>query len=202
MMPSVAVFDVGNILLRWDPRNLYQTLIPDPERMRFFLDAVCSMDWNLEQDRGRAWADAEAEVMARHPDFRDEIRAYRARWHEMIPGVIEDNVALLETLRRNGVPTYAITNFAADTFAEAQERFPFLKGFKGIICSGQEGVLKPDAAIYQLLLSRYGLKAGECVFIDDSAANVAAAAKLGFHTVHYGLGLDARGAFRQLGFAV
>ena len=201
-MPSIAVFDVGNILLKWDPRNLYQRVFSDPARMAFFLDHVCTAEWNLAQDRGRSWAEAEAEAIARHPDFAPEIRAFRARWAETVGGPIKPNVALLDTLRSNGVRNYAITNFAEDTFAEAQEMYPFLKGFDGIICSGVEKVCKPDAAIYQILLDRYHLKAEDCVFIDDSMANITAAAKLGFHTIHYMIGLDARSAFAQFGFPV
>lgn len=201
-MPSIAVFDVGNILLRWDPRNLYQRIFSDVGRMAFFLDHVCTPEWNIEQDRGRSWADAEAEAIARHPEFTAEIRAYRARWAETVDGPIAANVALLETLRRNGVANYAITNFAADTFAEAQDSFPFLKGFDGVVCSGQEKLCKPGREIFQVLLDRYRLKAEDCLFIDDSAANIATAAAMGFHTIHYGLGLDARGAFAQFGFPV
>ncbi|HRK23940.1 MAG TPA: HAD family phosphatase [Beijerinckiaceae bacterium] len=201
-MGDIAVFDVGNVLVRWDPRNLFQKVFADPERMDFFLSEVCSPEWNHAQDAGRMWAEAEAEAIARHPAFAREVRLFRGRWHEMIDGPVEANVRLLEGLRRRGVATFAITNFAADTFAETQERYPFLKAFDGIVCSGLEKICKPDPAIYRLLLDRYRLVAKDCVFIDDSAANIAAAAALGFRTVHYGLGLDAAGAFAQLGLPV
>jgi len=202
VQPTIAVFDIGNILLRWDPRNLYTRIFSTRAEMEHFLTVVCPPEWNLEQDRGRGWREGEAEAIARQPAYADAIRAFRSRWHEMLPGAIEENVALLSDLRTAGVETYAITNFAADTFAEAQERFAFLKGFKGIICSGTEGLLKPDPAIFRLFLDRYGLSAAQCAFIDDSAQNIAAAEALGFHTVHYGLGIDARRAFAQLGFPV
>lgn len=201
-MPRIAVFDVGNILIRWDQRNLYQRIFADRKQMEHFLAHVCTNDWNLEQDRGRSWAEGEAEAIARHPEFEAEIRAFRARWWETVAGPIAEHVALLQTLQANGVPTYAITNFAADTFAETCERYAFMQHFKGVICSGQEKVCKPDPAIYRLLLGRYGLNAGDCVFIDDSAANIAAADALGFHTIHATIGLDAKGAFRQFGFPV
>lgn len=200
--PRVAVFDVGNILLRWDPRNLYQRIFADPAEMRWFLAEVCPPAWNLEQDRGRSWDAAIAEAIARHPDQRDAITAFRSRWIEMVAGAIDENVALLADLKRNGVPVYAITNFAADTFDEVQVPYPFLASFDGVICSGCEGVVKPHPAIFELFLTRYGLKAGECAFIDDSADNIAGAAALGFHTIHHTLGLDARAAFAQLGFPV
>jgi len=200
--PTIAVFDIGNVLVRWDPRNLYQKIFTDPAQTDFFLREVCPPGWNLEQDRGRPWEDGIAEAIRRHPGFSEQIQAFRLRWQETLGGAISDNVRCLERLRANGVPTYAITNFAADTFIEAQGLFPFLKGFDGMIVSGREKLLKPDPAIYRLLLDRYNLKAGDCVFIDDSAHNIEAAAALGFATIHYGLGLDAAGAFRQLGLPV
>lgn len=201
-MPTVAVFDVGNILIRWDQRNLYQRIFADRRQMEHFLAHVCTNAWNLEQDRGRSWAEGEAEAIARHPECEAEIRAFRARWWETVGGPIDAHVALLQTLQARGVPTYAITNFAADTFAETCARYPFMQNFHGVICSGEEKVCKPDPAIYRLLLDRYSLSANDCVFIDDSAANIAAAEALGFHTIHYTIGLDAKGAFRQFGFPV
>lgn len=202
LQPTIAVFDIGNILLRWDPRNLYARIFGSRREMEHFLATVLPPEWNLEQDRGRGWPEAEAEAIARHPEYAAAIRAFRARWPEMLAGAIPENVALLADLRAAGVETYAITNFATDTFAEAQEMFPFLKGFKGIICSGQERLLKPDPAIFRLFLDRYGLAAEQCAFIDDSAQNTASAAALGFHAIHFGLGIDARRAFAQLGFPV
>lgn len=194
-----VVFDVGNVLIRWDPRNLYYKMFRDPAEMEWFLSHVCTGEWNLAQDRGRPWEDAIAMTVREHPRYEAEIRAFRSRWQEMLAGAIEANVRVLDTLRKNGVATYAITNFAADTFREAQELFPFLKGFDGIICSGEEKVCKPDPKIFQLLLERYHLKASSCVFIDDSDKNISQAGKLGFKTVHYGLGINAALAFRQFG---
>lgn len=200
-MQHVAVFDVGNVLIRWDPRNLYRKLM-DTQAMERFLTEVCTGDWNLEQDRGRSWADAEAEAIARHPDQVANIRAFRARWSEMLNGAIAENVAVLRDIKAAGYPVYAITNFAADTFVDAGKQFPFLTTFDGVICSGQEGVIKPDRAIFDLFLDRFQLAPERCVFIDDSAANIAGARKAGLRTIHYGLGLDARGAFEQAGFRI
>lgn len=197
-----VVFDVGNVLVRWDPRNLYYKMFREPADMEWFLSHVCTGEWNLAQDRGRSWDDAIAASVREHPRYEAEIRAFRSRWHEMIAGAIEPNVRLLEGFRRNGVPIYAITNFAADTFRETQDRFPFLKSFDGIICSGEEKVCKPDPKIFQLLLDRYHLKAQSCVFIDDSDKNISQASKMGFKTIHYGLGINAASAFQQLGLPV
>lgn len=202
-MPAHAlVFDIGNVLLRWDAEIPYRRLIPDDAARRHFLTEILPPEWNLEQDRGRPWAEAEALQIARFPDYADLIRAYRRHWHEMVPDVLPDNLAALEAALANSIPCYAITNFAADTFAEARGRFPFLSRFAGVVVSGEEKLLKPDPAIYNLFLARYGLQAKECLFMDDSAKNVAAAAALGFATIHVVPGIDLRACIREHGLAV
>jgi 2-haloacid dehalogenase len=182
---TIPVFDIGNVLLDWDPRHLYRKIFADPAKMEWFLAEVCTLDWNLEQDRGRPFADAVAEATARHPDYAAEIRAYDTRWLEMVNGTLAGSVALLERLRRNGIPTYAITNFSAEKFNDAVAAYPFLGGFDGIIVSADERLLKPDAAIYRLLLDRHGLAADACLFIDDKLANVAAAEAVGMQGHHF-----------------
>jgi 2-haloacid dehalogenase len=183
--PTTVVFDVGNVLLRWDPRFLYRRIFDDEERMEWFLANVCTSAWNLEQDRGRDWDEAVALLVERHPDHETPIRAFHERWHETVSGAIEDNVAVLQGLREAGVPTYCITNFSGSKFREAQTRYPFLANFDGAIVSGDERLLKPNPAIYRLLLGRYGLAAEECVFIDDSLANVDGARSVGMQAIHY-----------------
>jgi 2-haloacid dehalogenase len=183
--PTSVVFDVGNVLLRWDPRNLYRAIFEDETRMEWFLSTICTPEWNIEQDRGRDWDEAVASLAALHPDHEPQIRAFHERWHETVSGAIEDNVALLAKLQQAGVPTYCITNFSAPKFIEAKARFPFLGSFRGVIVSGEERLLKPDPAIYELLLDRYGLEAAECVFIDDSTANVEGARAVGMQAIHY-----------------
>ena len=180
MTASIAVFDVGHVLIEWDPRHLYREIFPgDEARMEWFLREVCSPAWNLEQDRGRPWAEAIAEATARHPALAAEIAAYRDRWGEMVPGEIAGSVALLRALAGRGVPLYAITNFAEDTFGEALARFDFFSVFRGIVVSATERVVKPEPAIYRRLAERYGLRLENCLFIDDVAANVAGARAVG-----------------------
>ena len=200
-MPSKVVFDVGNVLVRWDPRNLYRKIFDDEVRMEWFLANICTSEWNIEQDRGRGWDEAVALLVERHPDHEAPIRAFHERWHELIDGIFEDNVALLRRLREAGVPTYCITNFSGPKFREAQARFPFLAGFDGIIVSGDERVLKPDPAIYELLLSRYGLEAPDCVFIDDSAPNVAGARSIGMQAVQYREPMDLAAELNRFGIS-
>ena len=200
--PTTIVFDIGNVLLRWDPRNLYRTLFDNEAEMEWFLAHVCTHDWNVEQDRGRDWDEAVALLVKDHPKHEPHIRAFHERWSETVSGVFEDHVALLLRLREAGVPNYCITNFSSPKFVLAQERFPFLAGFDGIIVSGDERLLKPDPAIYHLLLDRYRLVAEDCVFIDDSMPNVEAARDVGMHAIHCVEGIDLAAELRWYGFPV
>jgi 2-haloacid dehalogenase len=194
---DTVVFDVGNVLIRWDPRHLYRKLFADEATMESFLAEVCTDAWNIEQDRGRSWAEAVAERCALFPDHAPLIRAYSERWHEMVPGEIEGTGALHAALATRGVPLYAITNFSTEKFAEAQARFPLLRGFRDVVVSGQERMLKPDPAIYRVLLDRNGLEAGRCLFVDDSLKNVRGAEAVGMRAHHFreagALAADLRG---------
>jgi 2-haloacid dehalogenase len=182
MTATVAVFDVGRVLIEWDPSRLYrQVFAGDAARVEWFLAEVCHAAWNREQDRGRPWAEGIAEAVTRHPSMRAEIEAYRARWHEMVAADIPGSVALLRALKACGVPLFAITNFAADTFAEITARFDFFALFDGIVVSGTERVLKPDPAIFGVLAQRHGVALQDCLFIDDIEENIAGARAVGMH---------------------
>lgn len=199
---DTVVFDIGAVLLDWDPRHLYRKIFADEVEMEWFLTEVCSPDWNCAQDGGRPWPEAEAEAIARHPRHADQIRAFRARWSEMIPGAIEGTVEFLRVLQRQTVPLYAITNFAADTFAEASLRFPFLTQFRGVVVSGTVRLLKPDPAIYRQLSQDHDLDLRRCVFIDDVRANCDAAERVGMTAIHFTSPLAARLELARLGFEV
>jgi 2-haloacid dehalogenase len=199
--PTTVVFDVGNVLLRWDPRNLYRKLFDDTAQMEWFLSTVCTNQWNLEQDRGRDWDEAVALLVKDHPAHEKPIRAFHERWDETVAGVFEENVALLDRLRKAGVPNYCITNFSAPKFVLSQKKYPFLAGFDGVIVSGDERLLKPEPEIYNLLLSRYGLEAGDCIFIDDSKANVEGARAVGMHAIHFLETTDLAAELRRHGIA-
>ena len=180
-----VVFDLGQVLIRWDPEALYRRLIPDPVERRRFLIEVCSHDWNLEQDRGRSWRDAEAALIAKHPQHPELIRAFRRNWWEMVPGAIDENVAIVEDLIGRGADVTALTNWAADTFAEAEERYPILSRFRGVTVSGRVRLVKPDPAIYRHHAATFGLSAGHTLFFDDNAANVEAARAVGWQAEQY-----------------
>ena len=183
---SVVVFDVGGVLLQWDPRHLYRKLFAgDDAAMEHFLGNVCTEEWNERQDAGRTFADAAAELLPAHADKAHLIHAFGRRFDEMIPGAIEETVDILRELKRAGVPLYAVTNWSAETFPSAQNRFDFLAEFDGIVVSGEEGVIKPDPRIFRILLDRYDIPAHAAVFIDDNPANAETATNLGIHGIHF-----------------
>ena len=194
------MFDIGNVLIEWDPRHLYKKIFDDHEKMEWFLANVFTMEINRECDRGLLFADAVSETTARFPDWHEEIQAFDERWPEMVPGPIAGTVDLLAEIRRKKIPNHAITNFSHEKFALARERFDFLNGFAVTIVSGEERLLKPDAAIYELFLGRAQVKAQDCVFIDDTLANVHAAQTLGMHAIHFKDPVDLRQRLRGLGF--
>lgn len=176
---DTVIFDLGNVLIGWDPRRLYRQLIPDEAQMEWFLREVCSSEWNEQQDAGRPWAEATALLRARFPEHAALIDAYHLRWEETLVGAMEDSVALLAELRARGVRLLALTNWSQETFPIARRLFPFLQWFEGIVVSGEERLIKPDPRIYQRLLERYQVEPSTALYIDDSARNVAAAEALG-----------------------
>ena len=183
---SVVVFDLGGVLIDWDPRHLYRKLFPGDEAgMEHFLATVCTQHWNERQDAGRSFAEAEAEAIARHPDKADLIRAWLRRFDEMIPHAIQGTVDILERLHARGIPLYALTNFSGETFRPTRTRFPFFQRFRGIVVSGDEKMLKPEERIYRLLCERYGVDPKEAVFIDDSLKNAEGATAIGIHGIHF-----------------
>ncbi len=192
------VFDLGMVLIEWDPRHLYRKVFDDPAKMEWFLTHVCHGEWNLEQDKGRSFDEAVAEATARHPDHAREIALYRDRWMEMVPGAIEGSVAILEELHGKGVALYAITNWNGDTFRATRQRFPFLEKFRDIVVSGDEKLLKPEPAIFELLARRNRLDLSNSLFIDDSLKNVKGAEAVGMKGHHFTSPESLRQALQKL----
>lgn len=180
------VFDLGGVLVDWDPKHLYRKIFKEEKMVNNFLDTVCTYEWNLEQDRGRTIEEATLEKINEFPHYEKEITAYYDRWPEMFAGTIEENVGLLRSyLNGDEYRVYALTNWSKETFPIALDLFPFFGDFHGAVVSGKEKVIKPDPAIYQILLNRYRLNPEESVFIDDRIENVEAARKLHFKGIHY-----------------
>lgn len=176
---TCVVFDLGGVLIDWNPRYLYRKLIPDPEAMEHFLAEVCSTEWRLPFDLGAPMAEAIAELAGRHPERRPLIEAYRARWPEMLGGAVDGSVEILKEIRAAVPALYALSNWPAETFPHARARFDFLDWFDGMVISGEVGLQKPDANIYRLLFERTGIEPRSTLFIDDVADNLAAAEALG-----------------------
>jgi len=180
------VFDLGGVLIEWNPRHLYRKLFPgDPEAMEWFLANICTQDWNVKQDAGRLFSEAVRELVELYPEYEALIRAYDERWAEMVPGAIEPTIDILRTLREKNYRLYALSNWSVEKFAPIPSRFEFLGWFDKIIISGEVKVAKPDPRIFSILLQRIGRTAEECLFIDDSPMNIAAAGELGFKTIHF-----------------
>lgn len=182
---KTLIFDIGGVLLDWNPRYLYRKLFEDEADMENFLTEVCSPEWNLKQDAGRSFAEATEELVQLYPDQASLIRAFDERWLETISGPIEATVNIVSRLQKNGYALYGLSNWSAEKFLVARHQFSFLSLFKDIVVSGEVKLIKPNPEIYYLLLERISKQAEECLFIDDSKANIDAAKKLGFHTIHF-----------------
>lgn len=180
MTIGAVVFDIGNVLIEWDPRHLYRQFFDDQDAlMEDFLSTVCTPAWVLEQDRGRTWDEGVAALVAEYPDCAELIRAFHERWHDMVPGEIPGTAEVMEELKARGVPLYALSNFSREKFLETRERYPSFGLFDGLVVSGEVGLVKPDPAMWRLLLDRYGLEPAGVLYIDDLAENCAVAESLG-----------------------
>jgi len=202
-MLNTIIFDLGGVLIDWNPEYVFRQVIPDAEKRRYFFDNICTHDWNVEQDAGRTLADGTALLVEQFPEWEHEIRAFYGRWEEMLGGPIPDTVRILEELRAAGTHRLlALTNWSHETFPVALERYDFLHWFEGILVSGTEKTRKPFRDIYELMLNRYQVEPGKAVFIDDSLKNVEGAQGVGLHGIHFQSPDGLRQALRELGVAL
>jgi 2-haloacid dehalogenase len=179
---EAVLFDLGGVLVDWDPRYLYRKIFADQAAMEHFLATVCTQEWNEEQDAGQPFAEGVRLLTERHPHMAAEIAAYHLRWEEMLNGEIAASVAIVSELRERPLRLFALTNWSAETFPIARRLFPFLAWFDAILISGEECVRKPDRRIFELAATRFGFDPAATLFIDDSPRNIEAAAALGFRT--------------------
>jgi 2-haloacid dehalogenase len=179
-----VIFDLGGVLIDWNPRYLFRKLFRgDETAMEDFLTTVCTAEWNRGQDAGRRCADAVRLLQDRHPDKAELIDAYYARFDEMMARPIAGSVEILAELHRRGTPLYGLSNFSAETYPLAVQRFDFIRFMRHVIISGDVQAIKPDPRIYQILLDRCGIDPRRAVFIDDVAANIETARGLGLHGI-------------------
>jgi 2-haloacid dehalogenase len=183
---KAIVFDYGMVLLEWDPRRIFQRAFPaGPQAVEAFLDEIRFMEWHKQQDNGRSFAEAIAERSAQFPQYAHILPVYDSAWSESVVGPIDGTVKILRRLKQAGYPLYGLSNYPAEKFRLDRARFEFFDWFDDMVISGEVRLSKPDPAIFHLLLGKIGRPAGECVFIDDSPANIAAAQKLGFAAIQF-----------------
>ncbi|MCB0839605.1 MAG: HAD family phosphatase [Bacteroidetes bacterium] len=185
MKIDTIVFDLGGVLIDWNPKYLFRKIFETESEVDHFLENVCKYEWNVEQDAGRSLADGTEYLVALHPDWEKEIRAYYGRWEEMLGGEIAETVEILESLKYGGYRILALTNWSSETFPIAHQRYDFFKHIEGIVVSGDEKLAKPDPKIYQTLIKRYEVDPAKAVFIDDSAKNVEGAIAQGMHGIRF-----------------
>lgn len=197
---KAIIFDFGNVLLEWDPRYLYRRFFPnDPERMEHFLQEIDFMEWNSHQDQGRPFAEGVAILSREFPQYTHLIRAYQDHWIESLGGSLTGTVEILKELKQAGYPLYGLSNWSAETFPHVRQKHDFFDLLDDTVISGEVGQVKPHPEIFEIALERIGRPAQECLFIDDSLANIHQAQKMGFEVVHFQSAEQLRAALHRLG---
>lgn len=184
---DTIIFDLGGVLVDWNPKYIYRKVFNyDEDKVQWFLNTICTSEWNVEQDGGRTIAEAVSLKIAEFPQYEKWIRLFYTEWEGMFSGAIDDNVALFKKLKASGnYNIYALTNWSAETWPKALKLFPFYHDFDGVVVSGQEKTRKPFIEIYKIIINRYNIKPENTVFIDDNIENVATANKIGLNGIHY-----------------
>jgi 2-haloacid dehalogenase/putative hydrolase of the HAD superfamily len=184
-MPKAVLWDFGNVIVRWNPRTLYEKIFPDPVQRDRFLSEVCTLEWHAPTDCGVTFAENCARLVAIHPHHEAEIMAWRDRWSEMFSGAIAETEAAMAELETRGIPQFGLSNISHETLDSTLAMSPAFDLLRAYVASGLEGVMKPDPAIFRLCCDRFGLAASEMLFVDDSARNIETARNLGFATHHF-----------------
>lgn len=183
---DTVIFDLGGVLIDWNPRYLFRKILKNEEEINFFLENICTSEWNDRQDAGRSFADGIRELIGKHPDWEGSIIAWGERWQETINGPIQETVDILEKIKHSGAfKLYALTNWSAETFPWALQNFHFLHWFEGIVVSGVEKTRKPFPEFYKILFERYRIDPSRALFIDDNIKNIDGASAVGLNSVHF-----------------
>jgi 2-haloacid dehalogenase/putative hydrolase of the HAD superfamily len=198
-VPKALLWDFGNVIVRWDPRTLYSKIFPDAQERDRFLGEVATLEWHAATDAGVSFADNVAALTAKHPQHAVEIAAWHGRWSEMFSGPIPQTEAAIEALHARGVPQYGLSNISAETLDSTMAMSPAFQRLTGVICSGHEKIIKPDPAIYLLACARFGVAPEDFLFVDDSAKNIEAAARLGLDVHHFTDPAELRPALERRG---
>lgn len=197
---KAIVFDYGNVLLEWNPRNVYERYFPNnPEGMERFFKEVDFMTWNAMQDKGRTFKEGVADLSAKFPHYAHLIQAYHDHWKDSIGNSISGTVEILKRLKQAGYPLYGLSNWSAETFPFAREKYDFFGLFDDMVISAEVGFVKPEPEIYHIMLEKIGRPASECLFIDDSLANIEQAKRMGFVTIHFTSPAQLKDELTQMG---
>jgi 2-haloacid dehalogenase/putative hydrolase of the HAD superfamily len=180
--PRALLWDVGNVIVRWNPRTLFAKIFKEPAELDRFLSHVCTMDWHGETDRGLSFADNIARLTPDHPHYAEQIAAWWDHWPEMFSGAIAETESAMDELAARGVPQFGLTNMSSEAWPGVQAMSDVFRHFQDVIVSAEERVIKPEPRIYEIVLERTGLAPSDLLFVDDNAANIAAAGAMGFHT--------------------
>ena len=182
---TTLLWDVGNVIVRWSPRTLYEKVFEEPAEVDRFLSHVCTMDWHVAHDRGVTFAQNRQGLLARFPDYADEIHAWETRWWDMFSGPIPETEAAINALADRGVPQFGLTNMSHETWPGTRAMSPAFDRVSAFVVSAEEGVIKPDPEIFHRTIARFGLEPARTLFVDDSAGNIEAARALGFCVHHF-----------------
>ncbi len=186
MAINTIIFDLGNVLIDWNPKYVFDKMFKDEEKKKFFFENICTMEWNEMQDAGRPIKEATEELLEKHPEWSTYIEAYYGKWKNMLGGSIDETVEIFRELKESGkCKLYALTNWSAELFPYALEMYEFLHWFDGRVVSGEEKTRKPHPEFYQVLLDRFNIKPAEALFIDDNFRNIEAAEKMGIKSIHF-----------------
>ena len=197
---DTIIFDLGAVLIDWNPRHLYRKIFKTEEEITWFLENICTSEWNDEQDAGRSFEEATEVLVAKHPEWEEPVRAWYGRWRETIQGPIHETVDILKTIKESkSYRLYALTNWSAETFPWALNSFEFLHWFEGIVVSGIEKMKKPQPEFYQILFDRYNVNPNNSLFIDDNVKNIETAKTIGLTTIHFQSPAQLHTELNQLG---